>query len=59
MNFRKIAVVGSFAAGAALSFAPLAVADDLTSSVDSEISGLNALFQAEADIAVCPPPTTR
>lgn len=54
MNIRKIAAVGSLAAGAAVAFAPLAVADDLTSSVDSEISGLNALFQVDADIAGVP-----
>jgi len=51
MNIRKIAVVGSFAAGAALALAPLAAADDLTSTVDSEISTLNALFTGEADLA--------
>jgi hypothetical protein len=54
MNIRKIAAVGSFAAGVALAFSPLAVADDLTSSVDSEISSLNALFQADAEIAGVP-----
>lgn len=36
MNMRKIVLVGSFAAGAALAFAPIAAADDLTSTVDSE-----------------------
>jgi hypothetical protein len=51
MNMLKVAVVGSFAAGAALALAPLAAADDLTSTVDSEISSLNALFTAEADLA--------
>ena len=30
MKIRKIAVVGGFAVGAALAFAPLASADDLT-----------------------------
>jgi hypothetical protein len=47
----KAAVIGSFSAAAALTFAPLAAADDLTSTVDSEISSLNALFTAEADLA--------
>jgi hypothetical protein len=51
MHIRKIAVVGSFAAGAALAFAPLAAADNLTSTVDSEITSLNALFTSEADLA--------
>ncbi len=36
MNLRKIAVVGGFAAGAALAFAPLASADDLSSIVSGE-----------------------
>ena len=44
MNIRKIAVVGSFAAGAALALAPIASADDLTSIVDSEISLSNSIF---------------
>ena len=35
MNIRKIAVVGSFAAGAALALAPIASADDLT-TIDSD-----------------------
>lgn len=51
MNIRKIAVVGSFAAGAALALAPIAAADDLTTTVDSEISTLNTLFTSEADLA--------
>jgi hypothetical protein len=51
MNIRKIAVVGSFAAGAALALAPLASADDLTPTVDSEITSLNSLFVSEADLA--------
>jgi hypothetical protein len=51
MDIRKIAVVGSFAAGAALALAPLAAADPLTTTVDSEISSLNALFVSEADLA--------
>ncbi len=34
MNIRKIAVVGSFAAGAALALAPIASADDLTAVLD-------------------------
>jgi hypothetical protein len=53
MNIRKIAVVGSFAAGAALAFAPLAAADptEITTTVDSEISSLNALFTLDTDLA--------
>jgi hypothetical protein len=51
MNLRKIAVLGGFAAGAALTFAPLASADPLTTTVDSEISSLNSLFVGEADLA--------
>jgi hypothetical protein len=56
MNIRKIAVVGSFAAGAALALAPLAAAtplpvDPLLPSVDSEIASMNALFVSEADLA--------
>jgi hypothetical protein len=51
MNLRKIAVLGSFAAGAALALAPQAAADDLTSTVDSEITSLNALFTSEATLA--------
>jgi hypothetical protein len=51
MNLRKFAVLGSFAAGAALALAPLASADDLTTAVDSEISSMNALFVGEADLA--------
>src|ERR1700761_8876536 len=51
MQIRKIAVLGSFAAGAALALAPLASADDLTSTVESEISALNAIFESEAATA--------
>ncbi len=51
MNARKIAVVGSFVAGAALAFAPLASADDLTTTVDGEISSLNSLFESEVAVA--------
>jgi hypothetical protein len=51
MNIRKIAVVAGFAAGAAVAFAPLASADDLTTIVDSEISAENSLFTLEADLA--------
>jgi hypothetical protein len=43
--------LAAIAAGAALALAPLAAADDLTSTVDSEISSLNALFTSEADLA--------
>jgi hypothetical protein len=49
---RKIAVVGGFAVGAALSLAPLASADDgLTSTLDSEITSLNSIFSAEVALA--------
>ncbi|MGC2381201.1 MAG: hypothetical protein WA622_29455 [Mycobacterium sp.] len=48
---RKIAVVGGLAVGAALTFAPLASADSLTDTVDSEISSLNSLFDSEAALA--------
>jgi hypothetical protein len=51
MNIRKIAVIGSFVAGAALAFAPLAVADDLTTTLDSEIASLNSLFESQAALA--------
>jgi hypothetical protein len=59
MDIRKIAVVGSFAAGAALAFAPLAAADPvivapvdpLLPTVDSEIASMNSLFVSEADLA--------
>ena len=52
MDIRKIAVVGSFAAGAALAFAPLASADTpITTTVDSEIASLNSLFEGEAALA--------
>jgi hypothetical protein len=54
MDIRKIAVVGSLAAGAALAFAPIAAADDLTSTVDSEISSLNALFTTDTTLAGVP-----
>jgi hypothetical protein len=51
MNIRKIAVIGSFVAGTALAFAPLAAADDLTTTVDSEILSLNSLFESQASLA--------
>jgi hypothetical protein len=50
MDIRKIAVVGGFAVGAALTLAPLASADTLTDTVDSEISALNSIFVS--DVAV-------
>jgi hypothetical protein len=50
MDIRKIAVVGGFAVAAALTSAPLASADDLTTTVDSEIASLNSIF--ESDVAV-------
>jgi hypothetical protein len=51
MNARKIAVVGSLVAGAALALAPLAAADDLTSTYDTEVTVLNDLFQFDAALA--------
>jgi hypothetical protein len=51
MNLRKIAVVGGFAAGAALAFAPLASADDLSSAVSGEESLLNGIFAGDATLA--------
>ena len=54
MNIRKIAAAASFAAGAALAFAPLASADntaDLTTLFDSEVSSLNSIFTSDASLA--------
>ena len=56
LNIRKIAVVGSFAAGAALVLAPLAAADPAATDpllpfVDSEIASMNSLFVSEATLA--------
>jgi hypothetical protein len=51
MSIRKIAVVGGFAAGVALTFAPLASADDLSGTLDSEIASLNGIFVSDADLA--------
>jgi hypothetical protein len=51
MDIGKIAVVGGFAVAAALTSAPLASADDLTSIVDSEIASLNSIFATDAAIA--------
>ncbi|MGA8547796.1 MAG: hypothetical protein WB785_21380 [Mycobacterium sp.] len=55
MNIRKIAVMGSFAAGAALALAPLAAADPvvdpLAPFVASEIASLNSMFVSDADLA--------
>ena len=50
----KIAVIGSFSAAAALTFAPLAAADDLTSAVGIEVSALNDIFTVETDLAGVP-----
>lgn len=47
MNIRKIAVAGGFAVGAALAFAPLAAADDLTTIVSDEIASANDTFQTD------------
>jgi hypothetical protein len=54
LNIRKIAVVGGFAVGAALAFAPLASADTLTSTVDSEVALLNSLFLSDTTLAGVP-----
>jgi hypothetical protein len=51
MDIRKIAVVGGFVVAAALTSAPLASADDLTTTVDSEIASLNSIFESEAATA--------
>jgi hypothetical protein len=51
MKIRKIAVLGGFAAGAALTLAPIASADDLTSVLDGEIGSLNGIFVGEAALA--------
>jgi hypothetical protein len=52
MNLRKIAVVGGFAVGAALTLAPLASADTgISSTLDSEIASLNSLFSSEVSLA--------
>jgi hypothetical protein len=51
MDIRKIAVVGGFAVAAALTSAPLASADTLTDTVDSEISTLNSIFVSEVAIS--------
>ncbi len=54
MDIRKIAVIGSFAAGAALALAPLASADEFTNLVDSEIASQNSQFVGQADFAGVP-----
>ncbi|MFZ0716003.1 hypothetical protein [Mycobacterium sp.] len=51
MDVRKIGAVGGFAVGAALTLAPLASADTLTDTVDSEISTLNSIFVSEVAIS--------
>jgi hypothetical protein len=56
MNLRKIAVLGGFAAGAALTLAPLASADPaatdpVTSLLSGEESTLNSIFVTDADLA--------
>ncbi len=51
MSTRRIAVVGSIVAGAALTFTPPATADELTTTVDSEIATLNSIFEFEALLA--------
>jgi hypothetical protein len=51
MDIRKIAVAGGFAVATALTSAPLASADPLTDTVDSEISTLNSIFVSEVAIS--------
>jgi len=52
MDIRRIAAAAGFATGAALTFAPLATADTpITTTVDSEISSLNSIFDGEAALA--------
>jgi hypothetical protein len=51
MDIRKIAVIGGFVVAAALTSAPLASADTLTDTVDSEISSLNSIFVSEVAIS--------
>jgi hypothetical protein len=56
MNIRKIAVVGGFAVGAALTLAPLASADTPLdpSILSGEESFLNSIFVSEATLAGVP-----
>jgi hypothetical protein len=56
MDIRKIAVVGGFAAAAALTLAPLASADTPIdpSILDSEIASLNSLFGTDTTLASVP-----
>jgi hypothetical protein len=59
MNIRKIAVLGGFAAGAAVAFAPLASAApvdpiDWSSVLSSEIASENSIFQLEDSLAGVP-----
>jgi hypothetical protein len=61
MKIRKIAVLGSFAAGAALSLAPLASADPaavdptlVSDTLSSEESILNSMFVSDATLAGVP-----
>ena len=54
MSMRKIGVVGTFAAGAALALAPLASADttfDMTDTLNSEIASMNSMFQTLATLS--------
>lgn len=56
MNIRKIGIIGSFAAGAAFAFAPLAAADetpdpfDWSNIVKSQQASMNWLFNTGADL---------
>jgi hypothetical protein len=61
MDIRKIGAVGTFAAGAALAFAPLAAADDaavvtdpLAPFVAGEVGSMNAMFVSDATLTGVP-----
>ncbi|MDD7814843.1 hypothetical protein PP713_19980 [Mycobacterium sp. CSUR Q5927] len=56
MNIRKIGIIGSFAAGAAFAFAPLAAAapaspPDFSDILQAEVQSLNWLFGTQATLA--------
>lgn len=58
MDIRKIAVMGTFAAGAALALEPIAGADPavdpITPYLDSEIATLNSMFLTDTTLASVP-----
>lgn len=57
MNIRKIGIIGSFAAGAAFAFAPLAAAEgpDFSSILVAEVQSMNWLFGTQATLAAVDP----